>query len=373
MFNACEEPVSQNKFVDTTKLWPAADSTGERFGFINEKGEMVIPAQYRMAYYFSGGTAAVLTSDYTIQFIDGKKHVIYTLPAGFNCDPYIYNGGRLFWYDFYYGMYDEHFNTIIPELSNHKLGPISQEGLIFFWNFQGQGFYNRKGEVVLYNPFDSITGMPKEISYEDDCFHDGREIVMAYPGGYYGAINTRGELVIDTIYTRLHYAGSELLAYQAPGGDYNFWGLMDMDGKRLTEQTFKEVYYNADGDNGWIPVTDKNSNVCYVDRAGAIILQTPLIGYSYPFHEGTAWANAFDPSDNTYGYVLLDTGGQILWKMGEGGRPLSVMHNGLCVIEEDSTVKYVDKSKNCVYSWKRTKYSPFVNQPFMIPAKNEHH
>ena len=45
MFNACEEPVSQNKFVDTTKLWPAADSTGERFGFINEKGEMVIPAQ----------------------------------------------------------------------------------------------------------------------------------------------------------------------------------------------------------------------------------------------------------------------------------------------------------------------------------------
>ena len=45
MFCACEEPISPNKYADKTNLWPAADPTGEKVGYINEKGEMVIPAQ----------------------------------------------------------------------------------------------------------------------------------------------------------------------------------------------------------------------------------------------------------------------------------------------------------------------------------------
>ena len=372
--NACEEPISSNPKEDNTKLWPAADSTGERFGFINEQGEMVIPAQYHMAYYFSGGVAAVVTTDVdrAIQFIDKKGKVVYTLPQSYNCDPYICNGGRRFWYGIEYGMYDEHFNEIVCSYYDHKLGTMSKEGLIFFWRLAGEGFYNRKGEVVLYNPHDSITGMPKEYTYADDSFHEGREIVMARPGGYYGAINTRGELVIDTAYSHLHYAGNGLLAYQVPGGDYYYYGLMDIDGNILTEQIYKVVYYDADGDNGWIPVSDENNNVCYVDRTGKKVLQSSFIGYSYPFYEGVAWANILDLSESRMADVLLDTDGNILWKVEKDGRFLSVMHNGLCVIEEDSIVKYVNKSKECVYSWKRPKYSPFTLNPLYVPAKNEH-
>lgn len=368
--NACEEPISSNPKEDNTKLWPAADESGERFGFINQKGEMVIPAQYYMAYYFSGGVATVVTTDNKAQFIDKKGNVVFTLPAGYNCDPYICNGGRLFWSGLYYGMYDENFNITIPELFNHKLGPMSKEGLVYFRKFDGEGFYNRKGEVVLYNPFDSITGMPKEYTYADDSFHEGREIVMASPGGYYGAINTRGELVIDTAYLHLHYAGNGLFAYKLPSGDYNYYGLMDIDGNKLSEQIYKQVYYDADGDNGLVPITDENNNVCYVDRTGTKVIQTSFRGYSYPYHEGVAWANILDLSESRMADVLLDTDGNILWKVERGGRFFSVMHNGLCIIEEDSIMKYVDKSKNCVYSWKMPKNSPF-NKIFYIPAKNE--
>lgn len=369
MFCACEEPLSLNKFDDKTKLWPAADSTGEKFGFINEKGEMVIPAQYYTAYHFSGGVAAVVTMDNRVQFINKKGEVVFTLPAGYNCDPYTCNGGRLFWNNLSYGMYDENFNVIIPDRYNRKLGPMSKEGLAYFLKFDGEGFYNRKGEVVLYNPYDSITRQPEQFNYEEDGFHEGRAIVGSR-NMVYGAINTHGDLVIDTIYSRLVYAGNGLFAYQLLGGDYNFWGLLDIDGNKLTEQVLHQIYIDSEGDNGLVPIGDENRYLCYVDRTGTKVIQTSFYGYGYSFHEGAAWVYIYDPSDHTAGYVLLDESGNILWKIENDGRFLSVLHNGLCAIVEDDIVKYVDKNKNCVYSWKRAGYSPF-DRPFYMPAINE--
>lgn len=370
MFNACEEPMSQNKYDDKTKLWPAADSTGEKFGFINEKGEMVIPAQYYMAYHFSGGVAGVVTMDNKVQFINNKGEVVFTLPAGYNCDPYLSNGGRRFWCGIDHGMYDENFNVIIPYLFHLRLGPMSKEGLAYFIKTDGEGFYNRKGEVVLYNPYDSITRQPEQFYYEEDGFHEGRAIVINSRNSVYGAINTHGELVIDTIYSRLMYAGNGLFAYQLPGGDYNFWGLLDVDGNQLTEQIYNQIYDNSEGDNGLVPIADENRYLCYVDRTGTKVIQTSFYGFGYAFHEGAAWVYIYDPSDHTAGYVLLDESGNILWKIENDGRFLSVLHNGLCAIIEDDIIKYVDKDKNCVYSWKRAGYTPF-DRPFCMPAINE--
>lgn len=370
MFNACEEPQALNKFDDKTKLWPAADSTGEKFGFINEKGEMVIPAQYYTAYHFSGGVACVVTMDNRTQFINKKGEVVFTLPAGYGCDVYLSNGGRRFWYALLYEMYDENFNLIIPNRIHRKLGPMSKEGLTYFLKFDGEGFYNRKGEVVLYNPYDSITRQPEQFYYEEDGFHEGRAIIRNRRNTVYGAINTHGDLVMDTIYRNLIYVGSGLFAYQLPGGDYNFWGLLDLDGNQLTEQIYKQLYYDSNGDNGLVPIEDENRYVCYVDRTGTKVIQTSFYGTGFPFHEGAAWVYIYDPSDHTAGYVLLDESGNILWKIENDGRFLSVLHNGLCAIVEDGIVKYVDKNKNCVYSWKRAGYSPF-DRPFYMPAINE--
>jgi len=370
MFNACEEPQSPNKYEDKTNLWPAAEPTGEKVGYINEKGEMVIPAQYYMAYHFSGGVAGVVTMDNKVQFINNKGEVVFTLPAGYNCDPYLSNGGRLFWNRLSYGMYDENFNVIIPDRYNRKLGPMSKEGLAYFLKFDGEGFYNRKGEVVLYNPYDSITRLPEQFYYEEDGFHEGREIVRSTLSSVYGAINTHGELVIDTIYSRLMYAGNGLFIYQLPGGDYNFWGLLDVDGNQLTEQIYIQLYDDSEGDNGLVPLEDENRYLCYVDRTGTKVIQTSFYGFGYAFHEGAAWAYIYDPSDHTAGYVLLDESGNILWKIENDGQFLSVLHNGLCAIIEDDIVKYVDKDKNCVYSWKKAGYTPF-DRPFCMPAINE--
>lgn len=371
--SACEDPLSPNKYADKTKLWPAAEPTGEKFGFINEKGEMVIPAQYYMAYHFSGGVAGVVTMDNKVQFINNKGEVVFTLPAGYNCDPYLSNGGRRFWCDIDHGMYDENFNVIIPALFHLRLGPMSKEGLAYFMKTDGEGFYNRKGEVVLYNPYDSITRQPEQFYYEEDGFHEGRAIVRSRRHlDYYGAINTRGELVMDTIYRNLIYVGSGLFAYQLPGGDFSLWGLLDVDGNQLTEQIYNQVYYDSNGDNGLVPIADENRYLCYVDRTGTKVIQTSYYGFGYPFHEGAAWAYIYDPSDHTAGYVLLDENGNILWKIENDGQFLSVLHNGLCAIVEDDIIKYVDKDKNCVYSWKRAGYTPF-DRPFYTPAINENH
>ena len=112
LLTGCNEPFSQTPEEDTTMLWPAADSTGY-WGFINEKGEMVIPAKYDRTYGFSGGVAQVYidvdgeplrSTGYQAStlgplhaFINKKGEVVYTLPEGqgFN-DHYFYYGCYLY-------------------------------------------------------------------------------------------------------------------------------------------------------------------------------------------------------------------------------------------------------------------------------------
>ena len=96
MLTCCNGLVSQTPDEDTTMLWPAADSTG-LWGFINDKGRMVIPAKYGRTYGFSGGLAKVVIAEdgqplpayygyqanifkYKQAFVNTKGKIVYTLP-----------------------------------------------------------------------------------------------------------------------------------------------------------------------------------------------------------------------------------------------------------------------------------------------------
>ena len=60
--------------TDATKLYPAKDSIGESWGFINEKGKFVIPSSFNMASVFSCGYARVVMND-GYKFINKKGTV----------------------------------------------------------------------------------------------------------------------------------------------------------------------------------------------------------------------------------------------------------------------------------------------------------
>ena len=77
-FCSCEKnQLDQTPETDTTLLWRASDSTG-LFGYINEKGKMVIPAQFNRAYGFSCGKAKVRLDNSRYAYIDKQGNILHT-------------------------------------------------------------------------------------------------------------------------------------------------------------------------------------------------------------------------------------------------------------------------------------------------------
>ena len=353
LFSACETPLAPPVKKDTTRLWPAADSTGKNVGFINKKGEMVIPAQYKYANFFSNGMAKVSTFDYKTQFIDTEGNVVYTLPEGESSEAYFVNGFLKF-YKYIpptwsiapkYGLYDSNFNPVIPD-KFLQLGNMSKEGLVA----TEAGYYNKKGELALTfntDTFDMSTVTGTTYTYDDFC--DGVAVIHVshYVNGRIyngvGAINTKGEWVIDTTtYRDLRSIGGGLIAYM---DSTILWGLMDIHGNKVTEPVFEII--GGIEDNDLIPVCyNLGRGWGYVDKTGTIRIEPAGANYCEPFHEGVAWVNHVDY------YSLIDTAGNILFDLDRGVQPLSVCHNGLMFITNYHSVnKYIDKNNNVIYSW----------------------
>lgn len=361
--SACEEPLSPDKHTDKTKLWPAADPSGEKVGYINENGDMVIPAQYKKAYFFSGGMAKVLTFDNRLQFINRKGEVVNTLPENINCDNYFQNG-YIRYYEYMMGrvsgcgLWDSNFKDVIP-FGYLRVGNMSKEGLVA----TGVGYFNKNGERVLTfnaDTFDIYNG----IIYDYGDFCDGAAVIhlqchknnLIYSRA--GAINTKGEWVVDTMYYDLKSVGGGLIAYPDTTG---LWGLMDTQGNKVTEPIFTTMDHFAD--DNLLPVLYQGK-WGYVDHTGTIKIE-PIYAYCEPFHEGVAWVS---PELNYYS--LIDTSGKVLINLERGVWPVTDCHNGLMAIADyiNYENKYIDKNNNVIYTWDAKDGLGFY--PVLLPPSN---
>ena len=342
----CDSLLSQTPEEDTTKLWPAGNSSGEYIGYINAKGKMSIPAQYKRAYRFSGGKAKVVLSNDQNSFIDKHGNILHTLPTDSYCDDYFYYGCCCFCQQGRWGMFDAEFNTIIPA-EYSLLGQMTREGLIRFqspannWRY---GYMNKSGKVVIEPQF----------FYAAD-FCDGIAVVVRYNNDnmLYGAINMKGELILDTIYYCLESVGGDRLVYRARDGLY---GLMDTKGGIISEPFFCTHWFY--GDDELMPVSLPNDidKFGYIDRNG--VLQIPCqYDVATPFCHGEAWVSTLRDDNGNFLYSdshseLINTRGEELLRM-ESKQPLAGFHNGLCPVAEgeSSQWQYINKKGKVIYSW----------------------
>ena len=371
--NSCEENILKENGTpseDLTKLWPAQTDTSELWGYINERGEMVIPAQFKKAYRFSCGRAKVVLDNDCQAFIDGDKCIRHIVPEGEKCDDYFYYGYCRFSNSTgLYGMYDTNFNIAIPN-EYTSLGRMSKEGLVI----AEKGYINKEGEAVLSLPYKSLGD-----------FYDGVAIVTTwtdvYEEDYYGSthyryykdgvINTHGKLVIDTIYDRLYSIGGNRLAYYKNGG----FGLLDTRGNVITDPMFYSCYFYGDGDI--MPVC-RGNRWMYVDRNGKMVFPE-LYLYAEPFYEGVACVTLDYMKEGCESQrVLINRQGKVIFSLEKNQYWETSYHNGLCLIreytyEEDAEhygykeeYKYIDKKGNTVYSWitrsENYYYSPDANK-----------
>lgn len=380
MLPGCNDPFSQTPEEDTTMLWPAADSTGY-WGFINEKGEMVIPAKYDRTYGFSGGVAQVYidvdgeplrSTGYQAStlgplhaFINKKGEVVYTLPEGqgFN-DHYFYYGCCRFGDMHKTGMMDNHFSTILAPMDNSvfaPFGPMTKDGLAT----SILGYFNKKGDVVIPRLIKGVDGYIYEYC-KDFC--DGIAVIGYYRDNYniYGAINTKGELVIDTIYPYLQSVGNDRLLYKLKDSDWTYAGLMDTQGNIITEQNIYLGGENFFGDGGLMPVRNNQGLYGYIDKNG--IVQIPYqYAYADPFYGEYAWVwksttmSIKSTEVDVNLYCIINLQGEVVLSMDTWDKmPASLIssgvHNELCLVVDTenprlNVYKYINLKGEVIYSW----------------------
>ena len=185
-------------------------------GYLNVKGEEVIPCIYEDAAPFSEGLACV--------YLDGK-----------------------------YGFIGKGGETVLPFI--YDQASSFREGVAYFSRGEEYGFIDREGNVVLeLTECESISSFREGLA----CFS---------VGGKYGYLDKSGEVVIEPVYDDAGYF-YDGLAVIVEGG------LKGVIGKDSEEILPPEYTWIQTEDN--CIIAEKGEQVSYFDREGNLILEPPF-------------------------------------------------------------------------------------------------
>ena len=268
------------------------DLANGKVGFINTKGELVIPAKYGDANRFSNGYCVVRYDKFSLETISDE----YT------------------WY-----VIDKEGNELYAAKSESMsyVGYYQENGLMMA--FQGKGddsksvIVNTKGEKVLTPDCD------KAEELIGDLFVFERN-------GMYGIMNVKGEVVVPAKYESLKLAGDRIIETKI-GDD-------DMENYKSIVMNFKgEVYNTLDSVFSLLPLesgckNDTHNMLCLekmdqwfmTDSIGKKISSTPIV--SLDFDDNAFVSTDFVDIGKMLDDILIDSKGMMRIKLGDGPKIL---------------------------------------------------
>lgn len=201
----------------------------DRWGYVNNKGKMVIPAIYDGAAAFYDNIA-IVKIDNKMQLIDKKGKLILS----------------------------KKYDQLIRDVSSKTI-TFSIEGKY--------GLMNHKGEIILESLFDDI-----------DYFYEGLAKVRL--GLKYGFINTKGERVIDVKYDGAKSFSQGLAAVKLN----DLWGYVDLEGEVYIKPLFAQAYdFNEYGValvesdyDGSLALLNQKTKTLVIDDQNTIIGNGPI-------------------------------------------------------------------------------------------------
>lgn len=337
------EIINTDPTHDTTKLWPAYDNTTDKWGYINEKGKMVIPAQYDEVNGFSCGYALV-SKDEQYHYINTDGALQYTTNE-FN------------YHDFYYdyvvvaqdgksGLMNNQFEYVIEPVYL-GMSNVSSCGLIAVYDGTTTesgfletfgGYINTKGEIVVPIEYKHITP-----------FQDGYAIISNDIIFDCGAINASGEYIIPRGDYRLVYLGGDMFAFRKR--DVSGWGLFSSKNDILSNPA-DGVCYEPAVDNELIGVSNAQWKYGYMDFGRNMKIDYQF-DYVMPFYEGYAFVEVEDGDE--YVVKVIDTQGKVVYPLPRFSEPETGFHNGLALIvietEENFRYRYITPKGETIYEW----------------------
>ncbi|MDR0735879.1 MAG: WG repeat-containing protein [Zoogloeaceae bacterium] len=243
------------------KARPVVGKTSSRYGFMDARGEIVLPAQFNAILNFSDGQfhlgfarreylgtwamldeSGRLRSDFIYKdpkqvSLGGKDYVLVERTHE------AFEGGR--WL-----VNDEGALVALPyaRVGDKPIGPYLEVG-----NASGQwGLADRAGKPVL------------PIVYED-IFFIWKGLILVKSGGRHGYVDLAGKWVIPPDFEDLrHFADNDLAAAKNPAS--GLWGYIDTRGKWAIAPTFLEV--EPFTSSGFAVVRDKERGYRLIDARG---------------------------------------------------------------------------------------------------------
>lgn len=382
-------------------LCPAFSEADGLFGYINEKGQMVIAPQFSEAKEFDASTGlAQVYKDGNECFIDSLGNIKNSSANfGYLSDP-SYRGEPFFngfavainnFKDMQRGLINTNFEYIIqPKYMDIRLmytdrqnpSYVSPDGLVICSNTNNKyGCINTKGETVLDFKYDDLGSISEDgliacgtdvdrpgwsarsiqyryidktgktvidSKYYDALeFHDGVALVNTSnafdqsKNGSWGLINERGTEVVWPRYSHLSYIADN--RYKFLDGLY---GIMDASGKEIVPATYINI---GDFTDGIAVATDKYNTQGYIDVNGNVVIE-------FIYKEATDFQNGYagvtDVNNLSY---IIDKSGNIIVMLEKGYNLIYAHKNGLFYItkffDDGIQNKYVNLLGETVYSW----------------------
>jgi hypothetical protein len=268
-----------NRFIEGL----AAVSIGNKWGFIDKNGKVVVSLKYDRAIDFSEGLAAVCIQD-KWGFINNRGEIV--IPLKYK------NAGKflegLAWVEknesnnyVTGGFIDKTGNTVIPFNFEGEIDmtPYFSEGLAFVYKHDKGIFIDKKGNTALISEFVKY-GNVGSLSEGMAWISDG------YPGeGKIGFIDKNGKIVLPYKYFDMpgkdnDYSFSENLAPVA-SLDNKKMGYIDKLGNVVIPFVFS---YANQFKNGLASVSDDNgTSWYYIDKSGRKYKDNKINEYQPPF------------------------------------------------------------------------------------------
>lgn len=363
-----DDVIPKNLFNDG--LLSAMSEQGGKWGYIDEKGNFVIEAQFDAVTEFSDGYATVS--------VDGKWGVIDT-KGKYSVSPqydYIssFSNGVAVVTDFDVdgegsdkcGLIDTKGKMLLP-ITYDKIGSDSRRGLgeldldddvdIFpIKSGEKYGYANTKGEIIVNPTYDDANSFSEgyaavcsneKYGFIDEkgklvincqydnaySFSEGFSVVQI--GEKYGAINNKGEYVVDPKYDDLcsfseGYAvfssnekygfvdakGKEVIKAQydvcgsfkngvAPAKKSGKWGLVNNEGKEILKPIYDNIYSPSYYDKRY--AFSYGGKVGYLSEKGDVCISNKYIDGSDFYSDGYAIATTDDKK-----VAIINTSGDIV-------------------------------------------------------------
>ena len=167
----------------------AAVRVDGKFGYINEKGEEIIPCKYDIAKDFASNGLAAVNVDGNNGYINEKGEEI--IPCKYDiAKDFASNGLAAVKVDRKYGYINEKGEEIIPCKYN-RAGYFASNGLAAVEVDGKYGYINEKGEEIIPCKYDLAMDF------------DSNDLAKIQLDNKYGCVNEKGEEIIPCIYNDL--------------------------------------------------------------------------------------------------------------------------------------------------------------------------